>query len=207
MVSRCVSGAGARRAASGIDGTEALSRAGARLRRLDIAIPRRRGGDQGVEQLLGHFGHPVDGAVENRLVGLGGARRSAQLADELQRRGADLLFGGRRLEVVQGLDVAAHGVLRRVGDAFKLVHGRLFAMVGGGTFRLNSRPMDKQLDAYRAKRDFTKTPEPAGGRAKTGGNSPSGNSYVIQKHAARRMHYEFRLELNRVLKGWAVPEG
>jgi bifunctional non-homologous end joining protein LigD len=62
--------------------------------------------------------------------------------------------------------------------------------------------MDKSLDAYRAKRDFTKTPEPAGGRAKTGGNS-----YVIQKHAARRMHYDFRLELNGVLKSWAVPEG
>src|SRR6202008_2686709 len=62
--------------------------------------------------------------------------------------------------------------------------------------------MNKSLDVYRAKRDFTKTPEPAGGRAKTGGNS-----YVIQKHAARRMHYDFRLELNGVLKSWAVPEG
>ena len=67
--------------------------------------------------------------------------------------------------------------------------------------------MDKPLDAYKAKRDFTRTPEPAGGAAKPSGNSPSGNSYVIQKHAARRLHYDFRLELNGVLKSWAVPEG
>jgi bifunctional non-homologous end joining protein LigD len=63
--------------------------------------------------------------------------------------------------------------------------------------------MNKPLDAYRAKRDFTKTPEPSGERrAKTGSNA-----YVIQKHAARRLHYDFRLELNGVLKSWAVPEG
>jgi bifunctional non-homologous end joining protein LigD len=63
--------------------------------------------------------------------------------------------------------------------------------------------MSKSLDAYRAKRDFTKTPEPAGKRPP----AKSGNAYVIQKHAARRMHYDFRLELNGVLKSWAVPEG
>lgn len=63
--------------------------------------------------------------------------------------------------------------------------------------------MNKPLDTYRAKRDFTKTPEPSGrGRPVKGGNS-----YVIQKHAARRLHYDFRLELNGVLKSWAVPEG
>jgi bifunctional non-homologous end joining protein LigD len=68
--------------------------------------------------------------------------------------------------------------------------------------------MSKSLDAYRAKRDFSKTPEPAGKQppAKSG-NVPTKNAYVIQKHAARRMHYDFRLELNGVLKSWAVPEG
>jgi bifunctional non-homologous end joining protein LigD len=68
--------------------------------------------------------------------------------------------------------------------------------------------MSKSLDAYRAKRDFSKTPEPAGKQppAKSG-NAPAKNAYVIQKHAARRMHYDFRLELNGVLKSWAVPEG
>ena len=63
--------------------------------------------------------------------------------------------------------------------------------------------MNRQLDAYKAKRDFSKTPEPPGRRRK----AKAGNSYVIQKHAARRLHYDFRLELNGVLKSWAVPEG
>jgi len=60
----------------------------------------------------------------------------------------------------------------------------------------------KSLDAYNAKRDFSKTPEPPGRRA-----AKAGNTYVIQKHAARRLHYDFRLELDGVLKSWAVPEG
>ena len=63
--------------------------------------------------------------------------------------------------------------------------------------------MNQQLDAYKAKRDFSKTPEPSGRRRK----AKAGNSYVIQKHAARRLHYDFRLELDGVLKSWAVPEG
>src|SRR5262245_59325534 len=139
-------------------------------------------------------------ALEGRVVPL-----SLRTNCSAEARTSSSVAGG--LKLCRVLMLRHMGCSVALGDAFKLVHGRLFAMVGGGTFRLNSRPMDKQLDAYRAKRDFTKTPEPAGGRAKTGGNSPSGNSYVIQKHAARRMHYDFRLELNGVLKSWAVPEG
>jgi bifunctional non-homologous end joining protein LigD len=60
----------------------------------------------------------------------------------------------------------------------------------------------KSLDVYNAKRDFSKTPEPPGRPA-----AKAGNAYVIQKHAARRLHYDFRLELDGVLKSWAVPEG
>ena len=62
------------------------------------------------------------------------------------------------------------------------------------------------LDEYRHKRDFRKTPEPSGAsRARARGKSAL--SFVIQKHAARRLHYDFRLELDGVLKSWAIPKG
>jgi bifunctional non-homologous end joining protein LigD len=62
------------------------------------------------------------------------------------------------------------------------------------------------LETYNRKRDFSKTAEPRGrtGRKKI---AVSGNSYVIQKHDARRLHYDFRLELDGVLKSWAVTKG
>jgi bifunctional non-homologous end joining protein LigD len=65
------------------------------------------------------------------------------------------------------------------------------------------------LREYRQKRDFAKTPEPAGaaGKARRQGKAPARLGYVIQKHAARRLHYDFRLELDGVLKSWAVPKG
>ena len=60
-----------------------------------------------------------------------------------------------------------------------------------------------KLAKYRSMRDFTKTAEPAGARAR----KHAGNSFVIQKHAARRLHYDFRLELDGVLLSWSVPKG
>jgi bifunctional non-homologous end joining protein LigD len=57
------------------------------------------------------------------------------------------------------------------------------------------------LAEYRRKRDFAATREPRGGRAS------SGRSYIVQKHAASRLHYDFRLELDGTLKSWAVPKG
>jgi bifunctional non-homologous end joining protein LigD len=58
------------------------------------------------------------------------------------------------------------------------------------------------LAEYRARRDFAKTPEPGPKRVRT-----KGNSFVIQKHAATRTHFDFRLEHDGVLKSWAVTKG
>ncbi|HYP79745.1 MAG TPA: DNA polymerase ligase N-terminal domain-containing protein, partial [Steroidobacteraceae bacterium] len=62
---------------------------------------------------------------------------------------------------------------------------------------------DSSLGLYNRKRDFTHTPEPKGVRARAG----KALQFVVQKHAARRLHYDFRLEFDGVLKSWAVPKG
>jgi bifunctional non-homologous end joining protein LigD len=63
--------------------------------------------------------------------------------------------------------------------------------------------MPGSLSKYWKKRDFGATPEPKGEVARAG----KALSFVIQKHAARRLHYDFRLELDGTLKSWAVPKG
>src|SRR3954462_14046558 len=63
--------------------------------------------------------------------------------------------------------------------------------------------MSGNLSTYWKKRDFGIPSEPKGEVARAGKQL----SFVIQKHAARRLHYDFRLELEGTLKSWAVPKG
>src|SRR5512143_3334567 len=58
------------------------------------------------------------------------------------------------------------------------------------------------LDDYQRKRDFRNTTEPKGASADTGSRR-----FVVQRHAARRLHYDLRLEIGGTLKSWAVPKG
>ena len=63
--------------------------------------------------------------------------------------------------------------------------------------------MPDLLKKYKMMRDFGDTPEPSGGKPK----KTKLPIFVIQKHAASHLHYDFRLEMEGVLKSWAVPKG
>src|SRR5690606_22365094 len=83
--------------------------------------------------------------------------------------------------------------------------GRAALSPGRGLHQMSvrrARPRDP-LAEYNRKRDFKKTAEPAGKRASSAG----GNRFIVQKHAATRLHWDFRLEADGVLKSWAVTKG
>ncbi|MFI8825099.1 DNA polymerase ligase N-terminal domain-containing protein [Streptomyces sp. NPDC053431] len=63
---------------------------------------------------------------------------------------------------------------------------------------------ERALSEYRRRRDFSRTAEPEGGRAPAAAGEPS---FVVQIHDATAMHFDFRLEVDGVLKSWAVPKG
>ena len=65
----------------------------------------------------------------------------------------------------------------------------------------------EQLAEYRQKRDFKRTAEPEGGGKRASSAKADKLAFVIQKHAATRLHYDLRLELDGVMKSWAVPKG
>ncbi len=68
--------------------------------------------------------------------------------------------------------------------------------------------VNRHLEKYQAKRDFKATPEPSGDTRKSGRRRKQSKlAFVIQKHAASRLHYDFRLEWDGVLKSWAVAKG
>jgi bifunctional non-homologous end joining protein LigD len=72
--------------------------------------------------------------------------------------------------------------------------------------RTNSKEDIVSLKKYREKRDFRSTPEPSG-ESQAGRQREGSFIYVVQKHRASQLHYDFRLEFRGVLLSWAVPKG
>ncbi|HEY2990597.1 MAG TPA: non-homologous end-joining DNA ligase [Candidatus Binatia bacterium] len=102
--------------------------------------------------------------------------------------------------------------LKKSGDLFAPVAKlkqklpRPFLELEGDPPPKNNRSGGQALETYRQKRDFTRTPEPPPAlprSSRQGGR----RLFVIQKHAASRLHYDLRLEMQGVLKSWAAPKG
>ena len=65
----------------------------------------------------------------------------------------------------------------------------------------------KKLKSYISKRDFTKSPEPSGPTGSGKNHKTKSAIFVVQEHHASHLHYDFRLEVDGVLKSWAIPKG
>ncbi|MFT3781960.1 MAG: non-homologous end-joining DNA ligase [Nibricoccus sp.] len=100
--------------------------------------------------------------------------------------------------------------LKKVGDLFEPVL-KLKQKLPAAFLEKTENKDKASLAAYRAKRNFSRTAEPSGSekpsRAGKRGKSGGLPRFVIQKHAASHLHYDFRLEMEGALKSWAVPKG
>ncbi len=117
-------------------------------------------------------------------------------------------------------DVAVKRI-ERVGDLFEpmltlkqeLPLAFTEALAAGPPPRLSSWPrnrnkgQDRSLREYAAKRDHSRTPEPAAGASRKSVEHKAAQRFVIQKHQASHLHYDWRLEMEGVLRSWAVPKG
>jgi DNA ligase D-like protein (predicted 3'-phosphoesterase) len=89
-----------------------------------------------------------------------------------------------------------------LGTAYEGGYPAFFIVPMNGGYTAQKKNTGK-LKEYKRKRDPKKTPEPFA----SGGRSKGGRVFVVQKHDASRLHYDFRLEINGLLKSWAVPKG
>jgi bifunctional non-homologous end joining protein LigD len=126
----------------------------------------------------------------------------SELKRALKKNNASMLFfepeaALKRIEKTEDLFASALTLKQKLPKPFLEIDSDIDS---------ETRSESNRLESYRQKRDFTKTPEPAPSAPRP---TRQGNRrlFVIQKHAASHLHYDFRLEIGGTLKSWAVPKG